>query len=63
MYCPQPETFHVLNLTRLYHIPFRIKQIYGTLTCRGGTGSTVIYIHTEGVGKILTNIFETNYCK
>jgi hypothetical protein len=27
----------------------------------GVLGPNVIYIHTEGMGKILKNIFETNY--
>jgi hypothetical protein len=32
-------------------------------TREGKLGPTAIYIHTKGMGKILTNNFQTNYCR
>jgi hypothetical protein len=47
---------------RYYKVHFIIKHIYD-ITNLMRTGPTAIYIHTEGMGKILMNIFETSYCR
>jgi hypothetical protein len=53
------------NVLRAYSYPsfLEFNKFIRQLTCGGRTGSTAIYIHTEGMGRILTNIFETNYCR